>query len=456
MKNYAKIIVLLVTIISGIAMFNSCNKTDSVVTPGNSASWVKMFGGGLSEILTSVKVASSGGFIAAGYTVSFGSGGNEIYVIRINTDGSTQWSKTFGSVQNDETASVLSLADGSFIVAGRTNSVLASNYDAFAIKLDANGNKVWDKIYQWNGNVITTSVQATNDNGFVIAGTSTFTPGQTDGFVLKIDGSGSAVWLKAIGGGFNDICTSLKSTSDNGFIMCGSTFSGGFPDGDGFLCKLNSDGSVAWTNFYGGDDGYDQFNDVVQSNDGGYTAAGFTKSFGLIDGDIYLVRTDQAGNILTGWPRTLGDSTLGLDAATSIVQGEDGTFTITGERTTLSSATTDIIVANYSANSDYNWAKVYGSSGNDAGVSIVKNSDKYVVGCVIASGGAGDNDMYVMNIKSDGTCCAGTNSFTPLGGSPTVTNVSGSFTETVYTPAVLDAGFGTANAATVVTSQCSD
>src|SRR5436190_20708432 len=167
MKNYAKVIILLVTIISAIVIFNSCTKTDSVVTHGNSsASWVKMFGGGLSEILTSVQAASSGGFIAAGYTVSFGSGGNEIYVIRINTDGSTQWSKTFGSVQNDETASIISLGDGSFIVAGRTNSVLASNYDAFAIKLDANGNKVWDKIYQWSGNVVTTSIQATNDKGF--------------------------------------------------------------------------------------------------------------------------------------------------------------------------------------------------------------------------------------------------------------------------------------------------
>ncbi len=291
MKKYFKIFILL-SVISASIIFESCKKDDTIITPENtSAAWVKMYGGGLSEILTSVQSVSSGGFVAAGYTISFGQGGNEIYVVRTNTDGSIQWSKTYGTTQNDETAQIQTLSDGSFILVGRTNSALVSNYDVFAIKLDASGNKVWDKRYSWNGNVVTAGVQVTSD-GFVIAGTGTFTVGQTDAFVLKIDGSGNAVWLKLIGGAFNDICTSIKNTSDNGFVVCGSTFSGGFPDGDAYMCKLNSDGSVAWTNFYGGNDGYDQFNDVTQTSDGGYVAAGYTKAFGLTDGDIYIVRTD--------------------------------------------------------------------------------------------------------------------------------------------------------------------
>ena len=452
MKKYIKFLLILVPVICGIFIFNSCKQADTTVTPiVTSSNWVKMYGGGLSDIITSVQTVPSGGFIAAGYTVSFGQGLNEVYIVRINSDGGVQWSKSYGTTQNDETAQIQALSDGTFIVAGRTSSASLPNYDVFAMKLDANGNLLWNKIYKWSGNVVTSGVQQTSDNGFVIAGTSGFSPGQTDAFVLKIDGSGAAQWLKSYGGPFNDICTSIKKTSDNGFIICGSSFSGGFPDGDGFLEKLYADGSMAWTNFYGGNDGYDQFNDVYQNTDGGYIAAGVTYAFGLTTGDIMILRTDAGGVVAPGWPRTLGDSSLGLDMANSVVQADDGSFTLTGYRTNGSS--TDIVVSNYFGDATYNWTKVYGGSGSDKGITIVKNSGKYVLGGISSSA---NNDMYILNLKPDGTCCSGTKPFTPVGGSPTVTNVPGSFSSASFTPTVIDGHFTAANAATIVTAQCSE
>src|SRR5207237_4656499 len=167
-------------------------------------------------------------------------------------------------------------------------------------------------------------------------------------------------------------------------------------------------------------------------------------------GDIIILKTDANGVVYTNWPRTLGDSTLGLDAAASVVQADDGSFTLTGIRTTPGNLT-DIIVSNYFGDGTYNWSKVYGGTGSGAGITIIKNSGKYVLGGIISTGG--NNDMYVMNLNSDGTCCAGTNAFVPTGGSPTVVNAAGSFTATSFTPTVSDAGFMAANASTVVNSQ---
>src|ERR1044072_538993 len=96
---------IIIPVICCIFIFNSCK--DSTVTPViTSSNWVKMYGGSLSDVLTSVQVVPSGGFIAAGYTVSFGQGLNEVYVVRINADGTIAWSKSYGTSQNDETAQI--------------------------------------------------------------------------------------------------------------------------------------------------------------------------------------------------------------------------------------------------------------------------------------------------------------------------------------------------------------
>ncbi|HPT54903.1 MAG TPA: hypothetical protein PK574_08320, partial [Fervidobacterium sp.] len=87
----------------------------------------------------SIQQTTDGGYIVAGHTGSFGAGYEDVYVLKLNSDGSLTWQKTFGGSNYDEAYAVELTADGGYIVAGYTRSFGAVNYDAYILKLDSNG-----------------------------------------------------------------------------------------------------------------------------------------------------------------------------------------------------------------------------------------------------------------------------------------------------------------------------
>jgi TolB-like protein len=102
--------------------------------------WAKTYGGIVNDRAYSVQQTSDGGYIVAGRTDSFGAGGWDIFLIKTDANGNVQWAKTYGGTNWDEASSVQQTSDGGYIVAGYTLSFGAGFYDAFLIKTDANGN----------------------------------------------------------------------------------------------------------------------------------------------------------------------------------------------------------------------------------------------------------------------------------------------------------------------------
>jgi hypothetical protein len=205
--------------------------------------WAKTYGGTDTENAYSVQQTSDGGYIVAGYTYSFGAGSTDVFLIKTDASGNIIWAKTYGGTDLEWAYSVQQTSDGGYIVAGYTYSFGAGGDDVFLIKTDANGNVQWAKTYGGTDNEVAHSVQQTSDGGYIVAGyTTSFGAGGADLFLIKTDANGNVQWAKTYGETGWDVASSVQQTSDGGYIVAGFTES--FGAGDIFLIKTDADGNI--------------------------------------------------------------------------------------------------------------------------------------------------------------------------------------------------------------------
>jgi hypothetical protein len=211
-------------------------KTDS---SGNET-WNKTFGAGGNDKGWSVQQTSDGGYIIAGYKYSYGS--YDVWLIKTDSSGNGAWAKTFGGSSGDYGRSVKQTSDGGYIIAGYTYSYGAGSDDVWLIKTDSSGNETWNKTFGAGGNDEGYSVQQTSDGGYIIAGrTNSYGAGDYDVWLIKTDSSGNETWNKTFGGSNSDYIysDSVQQISDGGYIIAGRTNSYGAGDYDVWLIKVN-------------------------------------------------------------------------------------------------------------------------------------------------------------------------------------------------------------------------
>jgi hypothetical protein len=161
--------------------------------------WGKAIGGADAETGTAVSVSQDGGFIITGSTSSFGEGAEDLYLVHTNGNGDVTWSKTYGGIKTENAYGVKPTADGGYIVAGSTSSFGVEGSDLYLIKADSTGNLQWSKTYGTDGNDMGTAVIGTNDGGYaVIGGTENFIMGKMETYMVKTDASGNTLCNTAI------------------------------------------------------------------------------------------------------------------------------------------------------------------------------------------------------------------------------------------------------------------
>ncbi|MFC1972623.1 hypothetical protein ACFLVE_04395 [Chloroflexota bacterium] len=363
--------------------------------------WAKTYGGiPAEEHADSVQQTSDGGYIVSGRTESFGAGDMDFWVLKLTSGSSIEWQKAYGGINDDHTHSMQQTSDGGYIVVGCTESFGAGDNDAWILKLNAQGTVEWQKTYGGTNYDWAMSVQQTVDGGYILAGgTESFGAGYEDAWILKLNSQGTIVWQKTYGGTSDDWADSVQQTTDGGYIVVGSTESFGAGYEDGWIFKLNSQGSVEWQMTFGSSIDSDSIHFIQQTSDGGYIAAGWTESFGAGGEDAWLLKLDSQG-IIT-WQKTYGGTSD--DWAESVQQTSDGGYIVVGCTESFGAGDVDGWIFKLSSQGSVQWQKTYGGSNWDYTYSIQQTSNGgYIVAGETLSFGAGNGDCWILKLDESG------------------------------------------------------
>jgi hypothetical protein len=402
MKTLLKPLSLALFVAATLLTQSACNRT--------SPPFCKAIGGANYDDGKSLIQTSDGGYAIAGYTFSFGAGKMDVYVVKLDANGNLQWTKTIGGKNADGGSSLIQTSDGGYAIAGATTSFGAGEWDVYVVKLDANGNLQWTRTIgggDWDEGH---SLIQTSDGGYAIAGfTKSFGAGGKDVYVVKLDANGNLQWTKTIGGENDDRGNSLIQTSDGGYAIAGETSSFGAGENDVYVVKLDANGNLQWTKTIGGES-WDWGHSLIQTSDGGYAIAGYTQSFGAGSGDVYVVKLDANGNLQ--WTKTISGPES--EAGFSLIQTSDGGYAIAGYTKSFGPEDWDVYVVKLDANGNLQWTKTIGAKNkNYSKSSLIQTSDGgYAIAGHTESFGAGEKDVYVVKLDRNGdACCAFSQTF---------------------------------------------
>ncbi len=209
------------------------------------------------------------------------------------------------------------------------------------------------------------------DGGFIFAGSTWMAQtASTDVLLVRTDVEGIVLWTKSFGGVYKDEAFAVESTSDDGFIITGSTesYTNGF--NDVWLIKTDADGAMQWSNSFGGTS-VDYGLDVKECVSGGFIIAGVTEH--SITGGRYawLIRTDEVGNEI--WNRRYGG--FERDFASSVAQTSDGGFMVTGATGATSTGSAALWLFKVGPNGDAVWERIVNDVVSTSGSRLVIPDD---------------------------------------------------------------------------------
>lgn len=359
----------------------------------NAQSYQRTFGGTNNDSGRDFEITPDGGCMIAGQTYSFGAGWSDVYVIKTNSSGVKEWEKTFGGGGDDYAYSIVKVPGGGYVIAGSTKSMGAGSDDFYLLKIDENGNKVWEKAYGTSGIDIGREAVPTADGGFIFIGYT-----QSNGYdmmLIKTSGDGNEQWRKTYGGGQFEHGYSVKETT-GGYILLGTSYTYSNGAGDAWVVKTDASGIMQWNHFYGGvDEEEGQYIEVTQ---GGYifTYDGFSNSMG--DYDIGVTKiTDQGVEI---WTKLIGGTEK--DVVKMVKNTSDGGYIVTGISRSFA-VNPDFYIIKMNSSGTVQWAKSFGGQNHEHSYATkeTSNGDFISVGHT-QSFGSGMDDVYLIRINSQG------------------------------------------------------
>lgn len=275
-------------------------------------------------------------------------GSSDCWIIKLNATGDIIWQKTYGGTSIDNTRKIIQTNDNGFIAVGHSSSSDGNitgnhgNNDFLVLKLDDNGNLQWQKSLGGTSLDMARSVQQLTD-GYLVAGWTSSNDGDVTGlhgtdsdyWVVKLDLNGNLLWQKTLGGTSLEYAYSIAKTNDGGSIVAGMSSSNDGDvtdnhDTDYWVVKLDASGNIQWQKCYGGGD-IDSARDVIEAN-GGYIITGrssantgdVTENHG--GWDFWTIKIDVSGNLV--WQKSFGGTAN--EEPISIRATPDGGYAVSG------------------------------------------------------------------------------------------------------------------------------
>lgn len=346
----------------------------------------KTYTAGAGEIGTYTSPTSDGGLIVAGYTTS---GGADALIVKLDKNGTVEWSKTYGTNGTQVAYAVKQATDGGFIVVASNDPLDNFIRDILLLKLKSNGDIDWSKTYGTADNDIGYDLTLATDGGYIVVGETakTFSSIVGGSLIFKVNADGDVSWYKQLGSANGNILFSVTKTLDGKYIAAGAI-------NNGYInyIKFSQDGTINWSKSSLGTGvlGAAYANQIIATSDGGYVIAGNFGGAGVSDAAIVKLSSD--GEV--DWWNRIGKASDGAV--------EDRAFGIQeyGE---------NYIVSGYSNNGGHKCITFsIASDGSIASAGTISSAERY--GMILGQGGDGgvafatqkDGQMLVIKMDNDG------------------------------------------------------
>lgn len=356
-------------------------------------------GGTNDDIGYSILIAPDGSYVVAGQTNSGGLGAGDAYLVKINTDGSLRWSKSFGANFLESGRCVKLLSDNGYVVTGKSPGTSNLKDNIYILRFSKSGQRLWSKYYGGAGDEVGKVVEVLPNDEMMILSPTDLGTGNMDILLLKLDSNGTFISSGVYGGVMDENPTTMVYKNGHGYVICGNR-KNYQSDWQGLLVRIADNGNIIWSKEYGASGNDNLVNLIIDDNDD-YVVTGFVEDIGAGGRDLLLMKVDSSGTIL--WSRIFGGNLneIGRD----LVQLPDGGYLISGITKSFGKGQNDIYILKVDRNGILQWSRTYGGTGNDVirsqGPAMVKTSDGGIAMISTTdSYGAGNNDLFLIKFDS--------------------------------------------------------
>lgn len=350
----------------------------------NTISFYKKIGGKHYDAAADMLNSSKGEVLIVGRTDSYSQDMN-VNIIKIDEQGNIVWDRTYGGNETEEATEIIETKEGGFLVVGYSDSYSENpnESDIWLLKVNVNGEREWEKalitseIIDEGHGVIETS-----EGDFLIVGNSTsLNDGNTDAIIVKVSNKGEEIWRKKFGDEKSQHANHIVK-NEKGYAIIGSAEIVK-RRWDIWLFTIDNEGNMLWQQNYGGSDN-EMGNTLVRSTDGSYILAGFTYTFAEGSLDAWIVKVDEKGNKI--WNKSFGG--LSTDEAFDILLTENKHILIAGYTdiyipdknfNNTSKDGNDVFVVLLDQNGNETWKETFGGKGTQRAYAVVEKADGYII-----------------------------------------------------------------------------
>jgi hypothetical protein len=243
-------------------------------------------------------IATPDSYVLFGLAYSNGSNESNALIIKLDINGNVLWNRNYEIGANTVARTGVLAPDSNYVIAGYTNFQNSSNYEFLLLKMDQAGNLIWNQTYAVAGSQIAYSMTQAND-GYLIVGYIESPQTDIDARVIKVDWNGTLLWSESIGGKNADSAAVIEPSDDGNYLVAGFTFSFGAGNRDFWLFKISTSGKILWTCTQG-DEGYQEAYQIIQTDKNHYVLVGWTDPpgqpalIGKAKYDFYIVKIEHS------------------------------------------------------------------------------------------------------------------------------------------------------------------
>ncbi|MBL4590317.1 MAG: T9SS type A sorting domain-containing protein [Alphaproteobacteria bacterium] len=357
------------------------------------ATFERGYGGANQEYCNDIQQLNDCGYIACGYTKSYGNQNYfDMYLLRMNAEGDTVWTRHYGVDNHEYTSSVLPTEDGGFLVFGHGTPEGSFDQDFILFKTNKFGDELWSKRYGGSGNETSQEMISVDNNSFLLMGSTTsYGPTSESIYVINVDSLGDTLWTKVISKTDYDLPESIISISDGGYLITGS---GSFPRSI-VLVKMDTNGDTVWTRNYGPSGCGDFGGSAVETNDNGFMVFFRPEGFSCGFSSIGILKVDSLGDSL--WIKNYSR----WETAVAVVPESDTTFLLTGYQINSATGAYNLYLMKINDNGDSLFSRFFAETSYSVGNSIRRTLDGgFVIAGSANNFSAGGYDSYFLKINS--------------------------------------------------------